>query len=496
MNSRLWLKRIVRRTACIAAPLAALLMTLMLSQPGNAQVLYGSIVGNVNDTQGAVVSSATVKITNKANNQSREAITNAEGGFNFPTVQAGRYDIVVTKSGFKTASTTIEVTLNSVARADIALEVGQVSETVSVTADTALLQTDRAEVRAELTSKALLNLPIPPGRNYQQLFRSLPGINPPENAHSVPTNPSRSLQFNVNGTSRSSNNIRIDGASQYNVYLPHVTAYVPSLEAIETVNVVTNNFDAEQGLAGGAAVNVQLKSGTNNLHGSAFEYHDDNHTKARPWALTPVNGVQQDKPKRVYNQWGGTIGGPIKKDKVFYFASFEGTNDRQLGARFLTLPTAEMRRGDLSGAGTVGVYDPATGNANGTGRTAFTSNQIPTARIDPIAAQILKDLPLPNRPGFTNNYYATGSYLFDRKTLDTKVNYNVNAKLTTYGRFSFLKFDQLNPGALGPLDGVGVAPQGGNTGTATGKTYGATFAGVYTVNSNLIIDGNVGYTKL
>ena len=157
MNSRLWLKRIVRRTACIAAPLAALLMTLMLSQPGNAQVLYGSIVGNVNDTQGAVVSSATVKITNKANNQSREAITNAEGGFNFPTVQAGRYDIVVTKSGFKTASTTIEVTLNSVARADIALEVGQVSETVSVTADTALLQTDRAEVRAELTSKALLN---------------------------------------------------------------------------------------------------------------------------------------------------------------------------------------------------------------------------------------------------------------------------------------------------------------------------------------------------
>ena len=137
------------------------------------------------------------------------------------------------------------------------------SETVSVTADATLLQTDRAEVRAELTSQTLLNIPIPPGRNYQQLFRALPGITPPVNAHSVPTNPSRALQYNVNGTTSSSNNVRIDGASQYNLFLPHVTSYVPSLEAIETVNVVTNNFDAEQGLAGGAAVNVQIKSGTN-----------------------------------------------------------------------------------------------------------------------------------------------------------------------------------------------------------------------------------------
>ncbi len=473
----------------------AVVLTCLSSGRADAQVLYGSMVGNVVDNNGAAVPSATVKITNKATNQSRDAVTNAEGAYNFSTVQTGFYDITVSKTGFKTFTrSNLEVTLNSITRSDIALEVGQVSETVSVTADAVLLQTDRAEVRSELTSQTLLNLPIPPGRNYQQLLRALPGITPPNNAHSTPTNPSRALQYNVNGTNSSSNNVRIDGASQYNLFLPHVTAYVPALESIETVNVVTNNFDAEQGLAGGAAINVQIKSGTNKLHGSAFEYHDNHLTKARPWNLTPVNGVAQDKPKRVFNQFGGTLGGPIIKDKLFFFGSFEGTNDRQLGNRLLTLPTAEMRNGDLSGAG-LGIYDPATGNAIGQNRTQFTGGIIPANRIDPIAKLILKDLPLPNRAGFTNNFYATAPYAFDRKTVDAKVNYNINEKFTTYGRFSFLTYKQLNPGALGPLDGIGTAPQGGNTGVGSGETYGMTVAGVYTVNTNFIIDANVGYTK-
>ncbi|MGH9852040.1 MAG: TonB-dependent receptor domain-containing protein, partial [Blastocatellia bacterium] len=475
--------------------MAVLLVALMIPQLGNAQVLYGSIVGNVKDKSDAVVAGATVRITQKETNQTREIATRTDGSFNFPTVQTGRYELTVSKVGFKTYTrSNIEVTLNSVTRTDISLEVGEVSETVSVTADAALLQTDRAEVRAELTSQTLQNIPIPSGRNFQQLFRTLPGITPPINAHSIPTNPSRAMEYNVNGTARSSNNIRIDGASQYNLFLPHVTAYIPALESIETVNIVTNNFDAETGLAGGAAINVQIKSGTNDLHGSAFEYHDNHLTKARPWALTPINGVPQDKPKRVYNQFGGTIGGPIKKDKLFYFVSFEGTNDRQLGARFLTLPTAEMRAGDLSGGGG-NIYDPATGTALGLNRVAFANARIPASRIDPIAARVLQDVPLPNREGFSNNFYATAPYAYDKKTVDTKVNWNVTDKLTTYGRFSFLTYKQLNPGALGAADGVGTAPQGGNTGVGSGETYGMTVAGVYTLTPNFIVDANVGYTK-
>jgi carboxypeptidase family protein/TonB-dependent receptor-like protein len=494
MNLHQCFRKMMRQFMRVSAPLAALLIALALPPAAHAQVLYGSIVGNVKDKSDAAVTGATVKIINKETNQTRETATSTDGSFNFSTVQTGRYEITITKAGFKTYTRSgIEVTLNNVTRSDISLEVGNVSETVSITAEGALLQTDRAEVRAELTSQTLLNLPVPAGRNYQQLLRTIPGITPPNNAHSVPTNPSRALQYNVNGTSSSSNNVRIDGASQYNLFLPHVTAYVPSLESIETVNVVTNNFDAEQGLAGGAAINVQIKSGTNSLHGSAFEYHDNNHTKARPWNLTPINGVAQDKPKRVYNQYGGALGGPIIKDKLFYFGSFEATNDRQLGARFQTLPTAEMRNGNLSGGG-VGIYDPATGNGIGQNRTAFAGGMIPAARIDPIAKLILKDLPLPNRAGFTNNFYGTAPYAFDRKTVDAKVNYNINEKFMTYGRFSFLTYTQLNPGLLGPLDGQASA-QGGNTGVGSGRTYGMTVAGVYTVNTNFIIDANVGYTK-
>jgi hypothetical protein len=259
----------------------AFILTCLLAGNVGAQVLYGSIVGNVRDNSDAVVAGATVRITHKETNQTREAVTNPDGSYNFPTVQTGTYTVTVSKTGFKTYTrSNVEVTLNSITRSDISLEVGEVSETISVAADAALLQTDRAEVRAELTSQTLINLPIPAGRNYQNLLRSLPGINPPVNEHSIPTNPSRALSYNVNGASNSSNNVRIDGASQYNLFLPHVTAYVPALEAIETVNVVTNNFDAEQGLAGGAAINVQIKSGTNQMHGSAFEYHDNHQSSS------------------------------------------------------------------------------------------------------------------------------------------------------------------------------------------------------------------------
>ena len=180
-------------------------------------------------------------------------------------------------------------------------------------------------------------------RNYQYLFRVLPGFTPPAEAHSVPSNPSRALVFNVNGASRSSNNIRIDGVSTTNIWLPHVAAYVPALESLETVNVVTNSFDAEQGLAGGSAINVQIKSGTNNLHGSAFEYHTNEQLRTQNYFAPPGT----PKGNWQYNQFGGTLGGPIVRNKAFFFASYEGTRDEQTLNRTVSVPTAALRRGDL-----------------------------------------------------------------------------------------------------------------------------------------------------
>ncbi|MGH9338360.1 MAG: carboxypeptidase regulatory-like domain-containing protein [Acidobacteriota bacterium] len=235
-----------------------------------AQTLYGSIVGNVTDQTGGTIPGADVTVTHQETGRVRTSITNEVGTFDFPTLQPGPWTVKVSMSGFKEfAKTNVLVTVNTVTRVNVVLEVGPVTETLTVTAETATLQTDRAEVRAEIPEKSIKDLPVPIGRNYQTLFGTLPGFTTPANAHSIPSNPSRALVFHVNGTSRSANDIRIDGASQFDIQLPQVTVYIPSLEAIQTVNVVTNSFDAEQGLAGGAAINVQIKSGTNEHHGSS-----------------------------------------------------------------------------------------------------------------------------------------------------------------------------------------------------------------------------------
>src|SRR5262245_45307828 len=208
---------------------------LIAPQPAPAQVLYGSIVGHVQDSSDAAVPGASVTILNTETNQSRQTTTNEAGDYRFPTILSGAYELKISKAGFGGFSRTgIVVTINSISRVDASLQIGAVSETVTVGAESPALQTDRSEVRSEVTSRALESLPVAPGRNYQQIFRALPGFTPPQNVHSIPSNPTRALQMYVNGTSRSSNNTRVDGASDTNIQLPWITAYVPALEAIET----------------------------------------------------------------------------------------------------------------------------------------------------------------------------------------------------------------------------------------------------------------------
>ncbi|MBI3683590.1 MAG: carboxypeptidase regulatory-like domain-containing protein [Acidobacteria bacterium] len=167
----------------------------LMSQPAAAQILYGSLVGNVKDPSDAAIGGATVVATHKETNQARQTASNEVGSFSFPTMQAGVYEIRVTKDGFRTATSEVTVTINSVTRADLTLQLGAVAESVQVTAAAASLQTDRSEVRAEMGSKTFQNLPVPLGRNYQSLLRTIPGFRPPSNAHSVPTNPSRALTY-------------------------------------------------------------------------------------------------------------------------------------------------------------------------------------------------------------------------------------------------------------------------------------------------------------
>lgn len=469
------------------------LLAVVCSLPLDAQILYGSLVGNVRDASGAAVPQVNITLTNTQTGTSRSTSSDVTGSYSFPTLQPGSYDIVFTKDGFKTQRESgITVAINNVSRTDVALQVGAIAESVTVEASAQTLQTDRAEVRAEVGKQTLLNIPVPPGRNYQGLFVTIPGFSPPRNAHSVPANPSRALQFNVNGTSSSSNNTRIDGASSTNVWLPHIVAYVPALESIENVNVVTNSFDAEQGLAGGAAINVQIKSGTNDLHGSAFEYHNSNATKAKPFFLP----ADRDMPKLVYNQFGGTVGGPILKNHLFYFASYEGSRDRQFASALSSIPSMAMRTGDLSGApADRPVFDPATGSAGNFDRQPFPGQRIPASRFSPAAARLLGLWPEPTFAGTQNNYFAQGNYQFDRDTLDTKFNWNANSQFTMYGRFSFLDYRVVNPGYFGDTL-VGPPVAGGQVGQATGNSYSTTIAATYVIKPTFIVDAYFGWTRM
>jgi hypothetical protein len=459
-------------------------------------VLYGSLVGNVKDPSDAAVEGATVTLTSIDTRQSRETTTSAEGAFDFATLPPGNYELRVSRPGFNTATETgIVVAANNIMRLDLKLKVGTVSESVEVSATGALLQTDKADVHNELTTDQLENLPLSYGRNYQSLFITQPGFGGIQSSYnSTPSNPSKALVFNVNGASFNINNTRIDGAQSINVWLPHESAYVPTLEAIQTVNAVTGSFDAETGLAGGAAIYVQTKSGTNQIHGAVFWNHNNQHLDARPFFLP----YTQSKPKFVYNDFGGAVGGPIIKEKLFYFASYESTNNRESAFYIATVPTAAIKSGNMQGQNNP-IYDPFTGDpVSGANRTPFADQIVPLSRQDPVAAKLAAMTPLPNLAGnlLSSNYYASGSYIFDRRRLDAKVDWKPGTKFTTFARFGFLNYNMLNPPIFGDLGGQQVSSSGGNPGHGYGNTFTVTAGGTYVLSPQFIIDAYVGWARL
>jgi hypothetical protein len=478
--------------AVLLRPLVCCVVILGVVAPGSGQALYGSIVGTVTDSTDAGVPGATVTVTHAQTNQARTATTTEGGVYSFPALPSGTYTLSITLGGFRGFTRrNLTVSISNAVRVDARLQVDSVSETVDVSAQTVTLQTDRAEVRSELTTRALEELPVPPNRNYQNLFVTIPGFTPPSNAHSISANPSRALQFNVNGATRNSNAVRIEGAAAPNVWLPHVAAYVPGLEAIETVSVVTSSLDADQGLAGGAAINLQMKSGTNEIRGSTFWFHGNDKLKAKPYFLP----AGEQKPKWLDDQSGGTIGGPIRRNKLFYFASYDGQFDRRTGFTLLTVPTAAMRAGDMSASPTL-IYDPATGNADGSGRAAFAGSAIPQSRMDSIALRILANIPLPTFPDrLTNNYFAKGDFSVRRHKYDGKLSWTATNKLNVNGRVGLLDYTMVNPPAFGDV-GPGVHSAGGREGRGFGTIVNGTISANYTISPTFLVDSYFGFTRL
>jgi hypothetical protein len=469
----------------------AALGLLALAAPAGAQILYGTLVGNVADTSGAVVPGATVTLINTSTNLARETTTNPEGVYRFVNVQPGTYRVRVSLTGFKEyVKDAVPVAAATVSRVDVTLEVGALTEVVNVQSEVSLLQTDTGDVHSQLKSKEIESLPLGNYRNYQSLLNLVPGTTPAGFQNAITDTPARALTTNVNGTARNNNNTRLDGTSNIYIWLPHHAVYVAPADTVDTVSMSTASFDAEQGMAGGASITVLTKSGTNEFHGTASWLHEDDSLRARNWANAG------DKPDTKRNIGTVTLGGPIIKDKLFFFAGWEGHYTTSPSTFTSTLPTEAMRNGNFSAFGTT-IYDPATGAADGSGRTPFANNTIPAGRISPIAQQLQARLPMPNLPGNTSNYTDTGTVDFNRNNYDFKINYNVSSAAQIFAKYSRMDGNVYSDMWLGnPSDGgAGGGGFGVGSGTGDTKVQIGTIGLTWTLSPNLILDGSFGLTR-
>src|SRR3954453_16106959 len=348
-----------------------------------AQAVSGSLLGTVTDATGALVANAKVTSTEVNTGLSRTSETNASGNYTFPNLPPGTYNVVLEQTGFKRETRSgVDVLVNSTARVDVILEPGNLTETVTVTSETPMLQTDRSDTGRKIEIKTIEDLPLATNRNFQGLLNLVPGTTRAFRPHSPFFNSQDSLSTQVNGQTRQANDTQIEGVDdQQRTGLN--TVYIPPIEALQTVDVTTSNYDAELGRAGGAVTNVFLKSGTNQVHGSLYYFNNVSRLAAR-------NFFAAVKPVSTYNYFGGSIGGPVIKNKAFFFFDFLRTTDHRGLLNRFQLPTAGFRAGDFSRAltdprsisssysGPVVVYDPlSTTRTDGSGRLPFAGNIIP-----------------------------------------------------------------------------------------------------------------------
>ena len=481
---------------------AGLLVVAGAFSVAQAQVLYGSLTGNVTDPSDAAIPGAKVEALNVNTGAAQQADTDVRGAYVFNNLQLGTYKVTVEAAGFQTKVVSdLVVNANEVRRLDLRVEITQARQTVEISANAAVLQTDRSDVHAVITSKQITELPFTggEGKNFQSLLYLTPGAGIPASteANSEAGNPMRAKALMMNGVSGTSNSTKLDGATNAYPWLPVNIAYVPSTEAIESVNITTNSFDAEQGSAGGAAVNVTMKSGTNELHGVAFERNQNNEE-------TAVNYFAHTSPlgKNVFNNYGFALGGPVYipkvingKNKLFFFLDYQSIKRRQYASTpNMTLPTDLMRQGNFNGTG-ITIYDPLTGNPDGTGRQPFTNNTIPSIRFDSASKTMTDLLPATlTRPNaYTNNYDAYGGTAYNRYSWDYKVNYNPTDRAGVWGRYSFSPINIPGTFALGAAEGDALG--GAQPGVAGGRIQTTAAGFTYTISPTLLVDGNVGYTR-
>ena len=378
-----------------------------LARPAAGQAVTGTIVGTVTDSTGAIVSGAKVTISNTGTGLTRTFVSDKAGEYTAPSLPTGTYVVTAEMAGFKTAALSgVELGVSQRVRIDVALELGAMTESVTIEAATPLLQTSSSELGTTVVEEQIQTLPLN-GRNFVSLTRTVPGVLrgiPGANIDGAGSLAWRaSASFSANGQRARDNNYMLDGVDNNETWLQTVVLF-PSVDSLDEFKLQTSTYSAEFGRSLGGVVNLQIKSGTNSYRGSGYEFHRNDAFDANNFFN---NRAGRPKPDFNQNQFGGTLGGPVFKDKTFFFFDYQGHREEQ-GQTFLsTVPSELMRQGNFSEL-TRPIYDPVTGQP-------FQGNIIPSNRWDSASTNILNELyPPPNTTGSLRYERAAGQQLPDQ----------------------------------------------------------------------------------
>ena len=471
--------------------LFGLVTSLSFSFYAFGQAVSGSLLGTVQDSSGAAVAKASITVIETNTGTTYQSVTNDAGNYTIPSLPPGRYSVTASAQGFKKVThENIDVLLNSSTRVDFDVVPGSVNEEVLVTTAPPLLQTDRADISTKLETHDIANLPLTTNRNFQSLLNLVPGTAPATYEHSQFFNAQGALQTRANGLPRHGNLYQIEGIDD-DERTGLLQIIIPPADAIQSVDISTNNFEAELGRATGAVTNVILKSGTNAFHGSAFEYIQNNAVNARSYFGGPLGHLS-------YNYFGGSIGGPILKDKLFFFGDYLRSSDHEHIANTFTIPPPQFYTPNSQGFidlsaplkadGTGQIFDPSTGDGTAAHpRAKFANNQIPIGRVNPVSLRILQELgkvakPNQNQSNIaspSNNYFVNLPFTKTSDSFDTKIDYTLNEKNHVSGRYSFQRVVTFQAPAFGSFLG---GPAGGGfqgTGHQTSYSLGVNYDHVF-----------------
>jgi outer membrane receptor protein involved in Fe transport len=460
----------------------------------------GGIEGHVTDASGGALSGASVEATNSDTAVTEKTVTNKDGAYRFPSLVPGTYTVRVAKEGF--APLTREATrvdAGTGVRIDAALPIGTVKSAVTVTGETPLLQTDNAEISQNIRSQEIYDLPTF-GRNITRLSLLAPGAFMATGQLDLhPENAGEDFNVHINGAQTNNNAHILDGVQNTEVIQGYSLLVVPQ-DAVQEVKLTTTNYDSEYADVDGGVWQVTTKSGTNAFHGSLFEYYRTAGFDAADHFSQP-NGV----PGNVWNQFGGSIGGPIKKDKLFFFGDFQGMRNHFFTSSLYTTPIDAFKTGDFSSvASTNPIYDPATGNPDGTGRTQFDGcpgtpmlNVICPTRISQAATNLLALLPEPTIPGtINNNYTISRPAIFDQNQFDTRVDYFATPKTAVFGKFSYFDASFYTNNVFGPIAGGPALGGAVNSGNSFDHDKSAMVDYQYTFSPTLLQDFRFAFSRI